>query len=210
MKISEIRRHSESLGNFRADNKNLHIKTQKKDIANQVSENKHSEQLFPLKVKENTKGNTSLSCDNIGTLEVLFEDSKSKTMKSVNGMDNKHQDSAGGAWRVLEEEISDVNLLIQTYSEKESVQGKVTLARLPHISMSNFIKFKSQVQTKRSSEKNESEINEECQNKSVSFTQTYPIAGAVLGSCVGGPVGLLAGIKFGGLASVSGIVFGKM
>jgi hypothetical protein len=142
MKISEIRRHSESLGNFRADNKNLHIK-KKKEIANHVSENKHSEQLFPLKVKENTKGNTSLSCDNIGTLEVLFEDSKSKTMKSVNGMDNKHQDSAGGAWRVLEEEISDVNLLIQTYSEKESVQGKVTLARLPHISMSNFIKFKS-------------------------------------------------------------------
>ena len=107
---------------------NLHIKTKEKVITNHASENKHCEQLFPLKVKENTKGNTSLSCDNIGTLEVLFEeshDSKSKTRKCANGMDNKYQESA---WKVLEEEISDVNLLIQTYSEKESAQGKVTLA----------------------------------------------------------------------------------
>lgn len=31
----------------------------------------------------------------------------------------------------------------------------------------------------------------------------YPLAGAVLGTCLGGPIGLLAGIKIGGLAALS-------
>ena len=38
--------------------------------------------------------------------------------------------------------------------------------------------------------------------------QLYPMAGAVLGSCIGAPVGFLAGIKIGGLASLSGIIAG--
>ena len=42
-----------------------------------------------------------------------------------------------------------------------------------------------------------------------SLTQTYPVAGAVLGSSLGGPVGLVAGVNFGILASISGIVFGR-
>ena len=32
--------------------------------------------------------------------------------------------------------------------------------------------------------------------------QVYPMAGAVLGTCLGGPVGVLAGIKIGGLAAI--------
>ena len=55
IKTSELRRHSETLGNFGADNMNLHIKTQEKDITKHVYKNKHCEQLFTLKVKENTK-----------------------------------------------------------------------------------------------------------------------------------------------------------
>ncbi|GAB1863926.1 Syntaxin-17 [Camponotus japonicus] len=31
----------------------------------------------------------------------------------------------------------------------------------------------------------------------------YPIAGAMLGTCIGGPIGLLAGMKIGGLAALS-------
>ena len=38
--------------------------------------------------------------------------------------------------------------------------------------------------------------------------QLYPMAGAVLGSCIGAPIGFLAGIKIGGLASLSGIIAG--
>lgn len=40
--------------------------------------------------------------------------------------------------------------------------------------------------------------------------QLYPMAGAVLGSCIGAPVGFLAGIKIGGLASLSGIIAGMI
>ena len=38
--------------------------------------------------------------------------------------------------------------------------------------------------------------------------QVYPMAGAVLGTCLGGPVGVLAGIKIGGLAAIGGSIFG--
>ena len=39
--------------------------------------------------------------------------------------------------------------------------------------------------------------------------QIYPLAGAFLGSCLGGPVGFLAGVKIGGLAAVGGGILGK-
>ena len=42
-----------------------------------------------------------------------------------------------------------------------------------------------------------------------STSKVYPMAGAVLGSCLGGPVGFLAGVKIGGLAAVGGGIFGK-
>ena len=38
----------------------------------------------------------------------------------------------------------------------------------------------------------------------------YPLAGAFLGSCLGGPVGFLAGVKIGGLAAVGGGILGKV
>lgn len=37
----------------------------------------------------------------------------------------------------------------------------------------------------------------------------YPIAGAMIGTCIGGPIGLLAGIKIGGLAALSCGILGK-
>ena len=40
-------------------------------------------------------------------------------------------------------------------------------------------------------------------------TAIYPVAGALLGTCLGGPVGLLAGVKIGGLAAIGGSLFGE-
>ena len=42
------------------------------------------------------------------------------------------------------------------------------------------------------------------------FIQIYPLAGAFLGSCIGGPVGFLAGVKIGGLAAVGGGILGML
>lgn len=39
-------------------------------------------------------------------------------------------------------------------------------------------------------------------------TMTYPVAGAVLGACMGGPIGLIAGIKLGGLSAACGGILG--
>lgn len=37
---------------------------------------------------------------------------------------------------------------------------------------------------------------------------TYPLAGIIIGTCLGGPVGLVAGLKIGGLAAISGGLLG--
>lgn len=39
-------------------------------------------------------------------------------------------------------------------------------------------------------------------------TALYPITGALIGTCIGGPVGLLAGLKIGSLAAIGGTVLG--
>ena len=50
-----------------------------------------------------------------------------------------------------------------------------------------------------------------CQDRTgFSTSKAYPMAGAVLGTCLGGPVGFLAGVKIGGLAAVGGSIFGKI
>lgn len=36
----------------------------------------------------------------------------------------------------------------------------------------------------------------------------YPMCGALIGTCLGGPVGLLAGLKFGGVAALTGGILG--
>ena len=46
--------------------------------------------------------------------------------------------------------------------------------------------------------------------RDISTSAIYPVAGALLGTCLGGPVGLLAGVKIGGLAAIGGSVFGKL
>ena len=38
----------------------------------------------------------------------------------------------------------------------------------------------------------------------------YPICGALLGGAMGGPVGLVAGMKLGGLAAVGGGIAGML
>ena len=43
----------------------------------------------------------------------------------------------------------------------------------------------------------------------LSKSTIYPVAGALLGTCLGGPVGMLAGVKIGGLAAIGGSVFGR-
>ena len=48
------------------------------------------------------------------------------------------------------------------------------------------------------------------QRDGFSTAKVYPMAGAVLGTCLGGPVGFLAGVKIGGLAAVGGSIFGKI
>lgn len=45
--------------------------------------------------------------------------------------------------------------------------------------------------------------------KAAKFKATlYPLTGALIGTCIGGPVGLFAGLKIGGLAALGGTLLG--
>lgn len=48
------------------------------------------------------------------------------------------------------------------------------------------------------------------QKASVYKVAAYPIAGAMLGTCIGGPIGLIAGLKIGGLAAVGCGILGEL
>ena len=55
-------------------------------------------------------------------------------------------------------------------------------------------------------------MEDSCQERRDVFStsKVYPMAGAILGTCLGGPVGFLAGVKIGGLAAVGGSIFGRI
>ena len=124
VKTTEIRRHSETPGNCRKDTFST-IEVNKKDKSPAST---HCPPVDPLQAKTHIH---SLSCDNIVTMAVSGEESREKDIVKLdrNGKtnDEKHVDPVSGAWEILEEEISDVNLLIETYSEKEYVKVKVVL-----------------------------------------------------------------------------------
>ncbi|KAI9564399.1 hypothetical protein GHT06_008138 [Daphnia sinensis] len=82
-----------------------------------------------------------------------------------------------------------------------------------------FAEFSHQVNTQETTVSNIEEnveaaledVKEGQQNlaKAAKFKTTlYPLTGALIGTCIGGPIGLLAGLKIGGLAALGGTVLG--
>ena len=91
-------------------------------------------------------------------------------------------EQAARAWSLLDSEIRDISLLMVQFSPRKPVTIKV---ERQHGTGSSL-----QAEAAKSTSK------------------VYPMAGAVLGTCLGGPVGVLAGIKIGGLAAIGGSIFG--
>ncbi|XP_046643546.1 syntaxin-17-like [Daphnia pulicaria] len=82
-----------------------------------------------------------------------------------------------------------------------------------------FSEFAQQVHTQGSTVSNiESNVDDALENvkegqqnlaKAAKFKATmYPVTGALIGTCIGGPVGFLAGLKIGGLAALGGSLLG--
>ena len=121
----------------------------------------------------------------------VIHDLQSDALRICSEKKKCSEGSTAETWKILEEEISDVKLLIETYHEKSrSGHGEKQRTTKP-----------SQIQQSYSSVQVSSSVR--------SSSRLYPMAGAVLGSCIGAPVAILAGIKIGGLATLSGIIFGK-
>ncbi|XP_072742874.1 syntaxin-17 [Anoplolepis gracilipes] len=102
--------------------------------------------------------------------------------------DLQHQQTCLQVWSCLQEEIQQLHEL--------------------------FVEFNKIVHNQKEMVDNMEENIEETQinvNEGTKYLQVaskykvaaYPIAGAMLGTCIGGPIGLLAGMKIGGLAALS-------
>ncbi|XP_023348282.1 uncharacterized protein LOC111717000, partial [Eurytemora carolleeae] len=126
-------------------------------------------------------------------LEVLYEDPKEDVVSILSEEERtrlaevkKDKDLLNeDIWTVLEEEIRDINLLIKQISNLAPVK----------------------TQCKRVYDTARTQCTERT-GPNYSPSTVYPMAGAVLGTCLGGPVGLLAGVKIGGLAAIGGSIFG--
>ncbi|TRY61593.1 hypothetical protein TCAL_10275, partial [Tigriopus californicus] len=105
---------------------------------------------------------------------------------SINDLDRRKDTLQ--SWQRLEEEIRDFQLLIAEFSSNVVVTDKSggdALNTLQNVQNSCRVR-----------------------TSHISSSAIYPVAGALLGTCLGGPVGLLAGVKIGGLAAIGGSVFG--
>jgi len=148
----------------------------------------------------------SPSCATLGgvsTLEVLYEDPEEDVASLISEDDQRRliadddssdevfscpnqdpSDQTATAWKLLEEEICDIFILMNQFSSK-LLDGNEKPGP-------------------------EDEVEDDCCQDRAGFStsKAYPMAGAVLGTCLGGPVGFLAGVKIGGLAAVGGSIFG--
>ena len=93
-------------------------------------------------------------------------------------------EQAARAWTLLDTEIRDISLLMVQFSPR--CKPATIRVERKHGTTASSIQAEATKST----------------------SKVYPMAGAVLGTCLGGPVGVLAGIKIGGLAAIGGSIFG--
>jgi len=122
----------------------------------------------------------------------------------------------------LQQDISDLQELFINFSENVHVS---LIFHLVHISefqlkvicifLSYTYFFQAQSELVEKIEENVEVAQENVQegerilSKAAKLKTTlYPITGALIGTCIGGPVGLVAGLKFGSMAAIGGTVLG--
>ncbi|XP_070167723.1 syntaxin-17 [Polyergus mexicanus] len=102
--------------------------------------------------------------------------------------DLQHQQTCLHAWNCLQEEIQQLHELFAEFNEivhhqKEMVDNMEENIEETQINVNEGTRY-LQVASKYK-------------------VAAYPIAGAMIGTCIGGPIGLLAGMKIGGFAALS-------
>lgn len=130
--------------------------------------------------------NTELS-QTCGDSEVFLERTLSENELDISGMEQLHQipdnSQAEESWENLHESLIELNSMVHEFSSAVQTQQE-TIDRIED----NIDKAHSEVQ------KGAFQLGKASKYK----TAIFPIAGAVIGTVVAGPVGLFAGAKIGG------------
>ncbi|XP_046997493.1 syntaxin-17 [Schistocerca americana] len=91
------------------------------------------------------------------------------------------------SYDALQSEVKNIHELFQDFSELVKEQGE------------DVEEVEKNVET---TDKNVKEGTKFLARAARYKAAMYPVAGALIGTCLGGPVGLVAGLKFGGLAAI--------
>ncbi|XP_029172504.1 syntaxin-17 isoform X2 [Nylanderia fulva] len=102
--------------------------------------------------------------------------------------DLQHQQTCLQVWNCLQEEIQQLHELFAEFNKIVHDQKEM---------VDNMEENIEETQINVNEGKRHLEIASKYK------VAAYPIAGAMLGTCIGGPIGLLAGMKIGGLAALS-------
>ncbi|XP_068966596.1 syntaxin-17 [Bombus flavifrons] len=99
----------------------------------------------------------------------------------------QHQEACLHTWNTLQEDIHQLHQLFLDFNKIVDDQKEVVNAVEDNIEVTNV---------------NVTEGEKFLQKAARYKVTMYPLAGAVIGTCIGGPVGLLAGLKVGGLTAL--------
>ncbi|KAF4531513.1 hypothetical protein B566_EDAN004109 [Ephemera danica] len=98
------------------------------------------------------------------------------------------------SWERLQTEFEDLQQLFQDFAALVESQGDLVTQVETHVA---------------TTQENVEEGTRQLAYASKLKVASYPLFGALLGGCVGGPIGLVAGLKLGGLAAIGGGILGK-
>ncbi|KMQ88129.1 syntaxin-17 isoform x2 [Lasius niger] len=133
-----------------------------------------------------SKLSSTSSKNEIQETEYPFDDNDIQLQ--IEREDLQHQQTCLHVWNCLQEEIQQLHELFAEFNKVVHHQKEMVDNMEENI------------------EETQINVNEGTRYLEVASkykVAAYPIAGAMLGTCIGGPIGLLAGMKIGGLAALS-------
>ncbi|KAJ8674007.1 hypothetical protein QAD02_005269 [Eretmocerus hayati] len=107
--------------------------------------------------------------------------------------DLERQQACLEAWNALQTDLQDLQTLFVDFNKMVHEQGELVNRVEDNV---------------EETQHNVSNGLKHLQQASKYKVVAYPLVGALLGTCLGGPVGFLAGMKFGGLTAVGGGLLG--
>ncbi|XP_017753473.1 PREDICTED: syntaxin-17 isoform X2 [Eufriesea mexicana] len=148
------------------------------NIMNTIKEYMELELNLPLSQPQSSKDEDQSKSDPLQNKYVQLQEKQ---------RDLQHQEACLHAWNTLQGDIHQLHQLYVDFNKLVDDQKELVNTAEDDIEESNINVDQGEKFLKKASRYN---------------VALYPLTGAVLGTCIGGPIGLIAGLKIGGLTAL--------